>query len=72
MVVWRFHDHWHARKPDGILIGWNRALGWERYVSPDNLRRYDLPPTTLGAITVHVATAVLLAMRRGFHPTQTN
>src|ERR1700680_490260 len=21
MVVWRFHDHWHRRKPDGILAG---------------------------------------------------
>jgi hypothetical protein len=21
MVVWRFHDHWHMRKPDGIESG---------------------------------------------------
>ena len=21
MVVWRFHDHWHMRKPDGIEAG---------------------------------------------------
>jgi len=19
LVVWRFHDHWHAQKPDGII-----------------------------------------------------
>jgi len=24
MVVWRFHDHWHMRKPDGIELGTRR------------------------------------------------
>ncbi len=28
MVVWRFHDHWHRRKPDGILAGMVHAMGW--------------------------------------------
>jgi putative NIF3 family GTP cyclohydrolase 1 type 2 len=31
MVVWRFHDHWHARRPDGIFTGWNKTMGWETY-----------------------------------------
>jgi putative NIF3 family GTP cyclohydrolase 1 type 2 len=31
MVVWRFHDHWHARRPDGIFTGWNKTMGWENY-----------------------------------------
>src|SRR6266566_6954396 len=26
MVIWRFHDHWHLRKPDGILAGVVQAL----------------------------------------------
>src|SRR3954469_18729228 len=26
MVVWRFHDHWHLRSPDGIEAGNVRAL----------------------------------------------
>src|SRR6266478_8919060 len=30
LVVWRFHDHWHLRKPDGILAGMVQALGWEK------------------------------------------
>ncbi len=33
MVVWRFHDHWHMRKPDGIQLGMTKALGWEKYQS---------------------------------------
>jgi hypothetical protein len=28
LVVWRFHDHWHRRSPDGIEAGNVRALGW--------------------------------------------
>jgi len=48
MVVWRFHDHWHAQKPDGIIRGMGLALGWEKYQQADNVRLYRLPPTTLG------------------------
>jgi putative NIF3 family GTP cyclohydrolase 1 type 2 len=29
LVVWRFHDHWHRRQPDGVQAGMLRALGWE-------------------------------------------
>ena len=29
LVVWRFHDHWHARNPDGIETGMVHALGWK-------------------------------------------
>jgi putative NIF3 family GTP cyclohydrolase 1 type 2 len=36
IVVWRFHDHWHAHAPDGIFTGVVKALGWEdNIVSPD-------------------------------------
>ena len=35
MVVWRFHDFWHRRTPDGILTGMVKALGWESYQKPD-------------------------------------
>jgi len=58
MVVWRIHDHWHARKPDGIFEGWNRALGWEKYLVPGDARRWVIPPTTLGAAARHVATSL--------------
>ena len=30
MVVWRFHDHWHLRRPDGIMEGVLRSLHWDR------------------------------------------
>src|SRR4051812_38829910 len=47
LVVWRFHDHWHARRPDGIFVGMTEALGWEKFRSPDESRMFTMPATTL-------------------------
>ncbi len=47
MVVFHFHDHWHARKPDGIASGMNRELGWERYADPENPRSLVFPAISL-------------------------
>src|SRR5258708_24477005 len=30
LVVWRFHDHWHARNPDGIEAGMRQSLCLEK------------------------------------------
>jgi putative NIF3 family GTP cyclohydrolase 1 type 2 len=48
MVVFRFHDHLHARRPDGIMTGMVESLGWEKYRS-DN-RTFALPPASLEAM----------------------
>jgi len=49
LVVWRFHDHWHARQPDGIMEGQEHTLGWDRYrnVAVDGIRNgvFELPQT---------------------------
>ena len=50
LVVWRFHDHWHRRNPDGIRVGVLRALGWEQFTNPTNSSVFDLPETSLGAL----------------------
>ena len=44
MAVFRFHDHWHARRPDGINAGMARELGWDKNVSPDSPRVYVFEP----------------------------
>src|SRR5262249_5112881 len=36
LIIWRFHDHWHRRKPDGIQAGMVHALGWEKFQDPAN------------------------------------
>ena len=58
MVVWRFHDHAHALRPDPLVAGSARALGWSQYAMPNDPRRYVLPPTTLGALAADVARRV--------------
>jgi outer membrane protein assembly factor BamB/putative NIF3 family GTP cyclohydrolase 1 type 2 len=55
LVVWRSHDHMHARKPDMIFLGWDKALGWEGYLDPSQRGVYQLPPTTVAAVARHLA-----------------
>ena len=55
LVVWRFHDHWHERKPDGILLGMVKALGWEKYQSAENAYLFSLPGMSLGRLAAEIA-----------------
>jgi putative NIF3 family GTP cyclohydrolase 1 type 2 len=55
MVVWRFHDHWHRRKPDGILAGMVHAMGWEKYQQEENPYLFTMPERTLEALAAEVA-----------------
>jgi putative NIF3 family GTP cyclohydrolase 1 type 2 len=61
LVIWRFHDHWHARRPDGIQTGMIRALGWERFQNPNNNHLFVIPETTLERL------AADLRQRLGIH-----
>lgn len=54
LVIWRFHDHWHARRPDGIQTGMIRALGWEKFQNPDNNRLFTLPETSLDGLAADI------------------
>jgi putative NIF3 family GTP cyclohydrolase 1 type 2 len=47
LVVWRFHDHWHMMKPDGILRGMADALQWEGNQSVKDPNLFVLPPTSV-------------------------
>ncbi len=47
LVIWRFHDHWHERKPDGIQAGMIRALGWEKFQNPSDAHLFVIPETTV-------------------------
>ena len=55
MVVWRFHDHWHMRKPDGIEAGNVHALGWEKFQRADNQYLFVIPETTLKELAKQVS-----------------
>jgi len=47
LVIWRFHDHWHMRRPDGIQTGMIRALGWQKFQNPTDDHLFTIPETTL-------------------------
>jgi len=55
LVVWRFHDHAHAIRPDPLVVGSARMLGWSSYASPNEPRIYVVPQTTLGQLARDVA-----------------
>jgi len=46
LVVWRFHDHWHMRRPEPMAQGFYQAMGWEKYVQPSG-RIITIPEMTL-------------------------
>jgi putative NIF3 family GTP cyclohydrolase 1 type 2 len=54
LSVFRFHDHWHGRKPDGIIDGMAMGLGWKKYQNPDNPRLFLLPEITLNGLALQI------------------
>ena len=50
LVVWRFHDHWHRRTPDGIEAGTAHALGWEKQQDSENQYLFAVSETTLESL----------------------
>lgn len=58
LVVWRFHDHWHLRRPDPVTTGLIQDLGWTQYLSSSDPRLCTVPETTLGRLAEHVQRAM--------------
>jgi putative NIF3 family GTP cyclohydrolase 1 type 2 len=56
LIIWRFHDHWHARKPDGIEAGMVHELGWAKFQDPANQYLFTLPRTTIEQLAVELKT----------------
>jgi putative NIF3 family GTP cyclohydrolase 1 type 2 len=54
LVVWRFSDHWSARKPNDSAAALASRFGWTNNRLPDAEQIYQVPPTTLGALTALV------------------
>ena len=54
MVVFRFHDHWHAHKPDGIATGMVEALGWAKNADPQNPRQFLFDNITLADLATQM------------------
>src|SRR5688572_6122445 len=53
IAIHRFHDYWHAHKPDGIIMGNLIKLGWDKYYDINSPRLLTLPkPMSLKSIVV--------------------
>jgi putative NIF3 family GTP cyclohydrolase 1 type 2 len=51
IAIWRFHDYWHAHKPDGIIMGNLIKLGWDKHYDVTTPRLLTLPkPISLRSI----------------------
>ncbi len=54
LVIWRFHDGWHARTPDGIRLGMAKALGWEKFENANRPAEFSIPATSLNALALEI------------------
>jgi putative NIF3 family GTP cyclohydrolase 1 type 2 len=64
MAVFRFHDHWHAHKPDGIATGMARELGWEKYQDAGNVRRFAMPEISLSKLAEEMRVKLTIRTMR--------
>ena len=64
IVIWRFHDHLHARQPDMTAVGLAEALGWTRYASKDEPRVYVLPGLRLREVAKDIERRLKLPALR--------
>jgi putative NIF3 family GTP cyclohydrolase 1 type 2 len=54
VVVWRFSDHWNARRPNDAAAALAARLGWRQPLSPADESIYQIPETTFGALLKQV------------------
>jgi putative NIF3 family GTP cyclohydrolase 1 type 2 len=64
MVVFRFHDHWHMRRPDGILQGMTAALGWQKFQNADMPNLYTVPETTVERLAASIQSRLKIRIPR--------
>jgi putative NIF3 family GTP cyclohydrolase 1 type 2 len=61
--IWRFHNHWHRMKPDGILHGVLLKTGWLRYNETEK-NVFDIPSQKLGMLIPHLIKTLQLPRLR--------
>jgi putative NIF3 family GTP cyclohydrolase 1 type 2 len=64
LVVWRFHDHWHRMKPDGIEAGMAHALGWEKFQDSGNQYLFAIPDTDLQHLAADLKSRLQIHVMR--------
>ena len=57
IAIWRFHDYWHAFRPDGISTGVLKMAGWQQYYHPGEMV-LKMPPASLKNIIDHLKSSL--------------
>lgn len=60
IAIHRFHDYWHAHKPDGIIMGNLIKLGWDKHYDQNSPRLLTLPKAIPLRDIVKLAKAKLI------------
>jgi putative NIF3 family GTP cyclohydrolase 1 type 2 len=64
MVIFRFHDHWHAHRPDGIATGMAEELDWMKITDPQNPRLFSFPNITLAGLAKQMQSRLKIRTMR--------
>jgi putative NIF3 family GTP cyclohydrolase 1 type 2 len=48
LIIFRFHDHWHMTKPDGIYVGMVHQLGWKANQVDSSMEYFTFKEQTVG------------------------
>jgi putative NIF3 family GTP cyclohydrolase 1 type 2 len=57
ITIWRFHDYWHACRPDGISTGVLKMTGWQQYYKPGEMV-LKMPSASLKNIIDHLKSSL--------------
>jgi putative NIF3 family GTP cyclohydrolase 1 type 2 len=57
ITVWRFHDYWHAYRPDGITYGVLKKASWLQYNKNAEIL-FSIPQASLKQIAEHLKTSL--------------
>jgi putative NIF3 family GTP cyclohydrolase 1 type 2 len=64
LVIWRFHDHWHRMKPDGVEAGMAHTLGWEKFQDGGNPYVFAVPETDLDHLASYLKSRLRIHVMR--------
>jgi len=64
LVIWRFHDHWHRMKRDGIEAGMAHALDWEKFQDAGNQYLFSVPATDLEHLAADLKSRLKIRVMR--------
>ena len=65
IAIFHMHDHWHHRQPDGIATGMVKEMSWQKYVDPDDNKKFTFPDETLEVFSRGLQEKLQLRARFG-------